>query len=103
MTQAFLVAALLAAWLATAASAQAPPKSEEKETGLAAVYSQALDGHATASGQPYDPTKLTASHRTLPFGTNIRVTNPTTKQSVVLRVNDRGPKQAGRIVEISQA
>ena len=79
------------------------PAAGEKETGIAAVYSDALNGHVTASGQLYDRTKLTAAHKTLPFGTKIKVTNPKNKRSVVLRVNDRGPVQLGRILDISPA
>jgi rare lipoprotein A len=75
----------------------------EKETGMAAVYSDVLHGHVTASGQVYDRTKLTAAHKTLPFGTKIKVTNPKNNRSVVLRVNDRGPMQAGRMIDISPA
>jgi rare lipoprotein A len=75
----------------------------EKETGLAAVYSDALHGRVTASGQTYDRAKLTAAHKTLPYGTRIKVTNPRNNRSVILRVNDRGPVQAGRILDISPA
>jgi rare lipoprotein A len=88
--------------LASSVWAQAPAAGE-KETGLAAVYSDALDGHVTASGQTYDKTKLTAAHKTLPFGTKIKVTNPKNNRSVVVRVNDRGPVQAGRMLDISPA
>ena len=75
----------------------------EKESGLAAVYSNKLNGHITASGQTYDKTKLTAAHKTLPFGTRIKVTNAKNNRTVVLRVTDRGPVQAGRILDISPA
>ena len=75
----------------------------EKETGLAAVYTSSLNNHITASGQRYDPSKLTAAHKTLPYGTKIRVTNPKNNKSVVVRVNDRGPVQNGRILDISPA
>lgn len=71
------------------------------ETGLAAVYSNKLHGRATANGERYDRNKLTTAHKTLPFGTLVRVTNVKNKKSVVLRVNDRGPTQAGRVVDIS--
>jgi rare lipoprotein A len=74
-----------------------------KETGLAAVYSSRLNGHTTSSGQTFDQKKLTAAHRTLPFGTKIKVTNPKNHRSVVLRVNDRGPAQRERILDISSA
>jgi rare lipoprotein A len=96
---------LITAFVLTLASsvwAQAPAAAE-KQTGLAAVYSDALDGHVTASGQVYDKSKLTAAHKTLPFGTKIKVTNPKNNRSVGVRVNDRGPVQAGRMLDISPA
>lgn len=73
------------------------------ETGLAAVYSDKLHGRKTASGQVYDRNKLTTAHNALPFGTKVKVTNVKNDKSVVLLVNDRGPKQAGRVVDISPA
>jgi len=79
------------------------PAAGEKETGLAAVYSDKLTGHRTASGQVYDPAKLTAAHKTLPFGSKIKVTNTKNNKSVVLRINDRGPVQQGRVLDISPA
>ena len=74
-----------------------------KETGLAAVYTNLLDGHVTASGQRYDKTQLTAAHKTLPYGTKVKVTNLKNNRSVVLTINDRGPVQAGRILDVSAA
>jgi rare lipoprotein A len=71
------------------------------ESGLAAVYSDKLAGRRTASGQLYDPSKFTAAHKTLPFGTHVKVTNPKNGKSVVVRINDRGPMQAGRILDLS--
>ncbi len=55
----------------------------------------------TASGEQFNPRDLTAAHRTLPFGTRLRVTNLATGQSVSVRVNDRGPFIAGRVVDVS--
>ncbi|NYF89824.1 septal ring lytic transglycosylase RlpA family protein [Tunturiibacter empetritectus] len=75
----------------------------QKETGLAAVYSSRLNGHVTASGQMYNGSALTAAHKTLPYGTKIKVTNTKNDKSVVLQVNDRGPVQAGRILDITPA
>lgn len=72
-----------------------------EETGLAAVYSDKLAGHRTASGKRYNPHQLTAAHRTLPFGTRVLVTNVKNGKSVELRITDRGPKQANRILDIS--
>ncbi len=85
---------------ALSAVAQAPALGQ-KESGFAAVYTGRLNHHVTASGQIYDRSKLTAAHKTLPYGTKIRVTNPKNKRSVIVRVNDRGPTQAGRILDLS--
>ena len=74
-----------------------------KETGLAAIYADAHDGHVTASGEVYDKAKLTTAHKTLPFGTKVKVTNPKNDKSVILLVNDRGPVQGARILDISSA
>jgi len=97
-----IVIALALSLVAATARAQTPGTSE-KETGLAAVYSNALHGHRTASGQVYDRRKLTAAHKTLPFGTVVRVTNVQNGKTVDLRINDRGPKQAARVLDISPA
>jgi len=75
----------------------------ETQTGEAAVYGKHLNGHKTASGQRYNAGKLTASHPTLPFGTEVKVTNLKNNKSVTVRVNDRGPKEAGRIMDLSSS
>ena len=62
-----------------------------------------LAGNRTASGEAFDPDDFTCAHRTLPFGTKLRVTNLANGQSVVVRVNDRGPWGRGRVIDISQA
>jgi rare lipoprotein A len=80
----------------------AAPKSKKaghKLSGLASFYR--LTGYKTANGETFDPNLLTAAHRTLPFGTKLRVTNVTTGKSVVVRVNDRGPFIAGRELDLS--
>ena len=92
------IAAVAACTLAAPAARAADP-----ESGLAAVYNDRLTGRKTASGEKYDRNKLTAAHKALPFGSNVRVTNPANKKSVVLRINDRGPTQAGRVLDISPA
>lgn len=73
--------------------------------GLASWYGGAdgLNGARTASGEPFDPASYTAAHRTLPFGTRVRVTFLKTGKSTIVRVNDRGPFVAGRILDISRA
>jgi rare lipoprotein A len=72
-----------------------------EETGLAAVYSDKLAGHLTASGSKYSPTALTAAHKTLPFGTRVRITNVKNGKSVEVKITDRGPRQANRILDIT--
>ncbi|HEY2038427.1 MAG TPA: septal ring lytic transglycosylase RlpA family protein [Edaphobacter sp.] len=81
----------------------APAAASQSESGLAAIYSTRLNGHRTASGQIYNASAMTAAHKTLPFGTTVRVTNVSNHKSVVLRINDRGPVQSGRILDISPA
>jgi rare lipoprotein A len=85
---------------AATAPAAAPAAGME---GLAAYYSNRLDGRKTASGQVFDQTKLTAAHPTLPFGTMVKVTNTKNSRSVVVRINDRGPTHAGRVIDLSRA
>lgn len=71
------------------------------EYGKASYYADKFQGRATASGELYDRDKLTAAHRTLPFGTLCRVTNTTNKKIVTVRINDRGPHVSGRIIDLS--
>jgi len=67
--------------------------------GLASFYSE---GQMTATGERFDRRALTAAHRTLPFGTRVRVTRADTKESVVVRINDRGPFREGRVIDLSE-
>lgn len=69
--------------------------------GLASWYGTFHHGQATASGEPFDMTQLTAAHRTLPLGTRLRVTNLENGRVVGVRVNDRGPYVAGRVLDLS--
>ena len=71
--------------------------------GLAAVYSDKLNGRKTASGQTFRQSELTAAHPSLPFGTMVKVTNTQNSKSVDVRINDRGPTQAGRVIDLSSA
>lgn len=73
------------------------------ETGYASYYSMSMKGNKTASGERYDPYQLTAAHPSLPFGTIVRVTNLFNNESVVVRINDRGPKEKSRIIDLSYA
>lgn len=72
------------------------------QTGLAAYYHAELQGRRTAGGERYDPNAMTAAHRTLPFGTQVKVTNIANNRSVLVRVNDRGPTQLDRIIDVSR-
>jgi rare lipoprotein A len=93
-----LAAALvLAAPLATAAPESGP------ETGIASWYGPEFDGRRTSDGEVYDKEKLTAAHRSLPFGTYLRVLNLDNGSSVVVRVNDRGPFAKDRVIDLSEA
>jgi rare lipoprotein A len=78
----------------------AKPKSNSASDGVASFYRH---GSRTASGERFNPRELTAAHRTLPFGTKVRVTNVANGQSVTVRVNDRGPFVSGRVIDVSHA
>lgn len=71
--------------------------------GEASYYGSELAGNRTASGETFDPEGLTAAHRTLPLGSKVRVTNPRTGASVVVRINDRGPFHGNRVIDLSTA
>ena len=73
------------------------------QEGTASWYGAEFAGRPTASGETFDPTQLTAAHRTLPFGTLLRVTHLGNGRSVVVRVNDRGPFTDRRIIDLSHA
>jgi rare lipoprotein A len=84
-------------------SAARAPAAREVQEGKASYYSDKLAGRSTASGEPYDPKKLTAAHLTLKLGTRIRVTRVDTGATVIVKVNDRGPYGGrGRIVDLSR-
>ena len=71
--------------------------------GLASFYADKFEGHITANGEKYSHTKLTASHLTLPFNTQVKVTNLSNNKSVVVRINDRGPFIKDRIIDLSKS
>jgi rare lipoprotein A len=73
------------------------------ETGIASWYGHPYHGRAAASGEIYDMEQMTAAHRTLPFGAQIRVYNLTNEKTVDVRINDRGPFVDGRIIDLSHA
>jgi rare lipoprotein A len=67
--------------------------------GLASFYGS---GARTATGETFDPNGMTAAHRTLPFGTRVRVTRVDTGDSIIVRINDRGPFKPGRVIDLSR-
>ncbi len=96
-------------WLATAcvcapAWAQAADDvATDLGTGAASYFSREMAGNRTANGETCDPNTLTAAHRTAPFGSRVRVTSIDSGQSVIVRINDRGPFRAGRVIDLSRA
>lgn len=95
-----LIAAMASISAISSGTAQA--QGPKEFAGIASHYGKGYKGK-TASGQMYDPSKLTAAHRTLPFGTRLLVTDKKTKRSVTVIVNDRGPFIKGRVVDLSDA
>jgi rare lipoprotein A len=93
-------AVALAGASACAGSREAAPVMA---AGEASYYADKFNGRPTASGEAYDPNALTAAHRTLPFGTRVRVTDVVSGRSVVVRINDRGPWRKQRVIDLSRA
>lgn len=101
--------AALAAALATCAlfTAPAPALADKGQvvksiSGSASWYGGKFHGRKTANGERYDMNQLTAAHKTLPFGTKVRVTNKNNGKSVVVRINDRGPFVGRRVIDLSR-
>ena len=87
--------------------AQVPYKTDPKligykEHGIASFYSIKYQFRKTSSGERFNQLALTAAHRTLPFGTRVRVTNLKNNRSVVVKINDRGPFIDGRIIDLTR-
>ena len=93
---------ILASGFCGEALAQGPqaPSNTRQFSGVASYYNKNYSGR-TASGATYDSGKLTAAHRTLPFGTRVAVTDPRSKRVVTVVVNDRGPFIKGRVLDLS--
>ena len=89
--------------LSDAAPAEAGPKFDPIGSGTASYYGNELAGNRTASGERFDPRALTAAHRTLPFGSKVRVTYAKTGESVIVTINDRGPFHGNRVIDLSKA
>jgi rare lipoprotein A len=78
-------------------------KVAQAVTGEASWYGPGFHGRTTANGETFNQEELTAAHRSLPFGTKVRVTNINNGRSVVVRINDRGPFIGGRVIDLSAA
>lgn len=97
------LALLTLAFLAGCGGGGGEPSSEpgSLQEGKASYYAHKFHGRPTASGEVYDENALTAAHKTLAFGTTVRVTNLNNGKKVVVRINDRGPFVEGRIIDLS--
>ena len=73
------------------------------QTGMASYYGGSWHGKKTANGEIFNENSLTAAHKTLPFGTKVKVTNLDNGKSVVVRINNRGPYSKGRVIDLSKA
>jgi rare lipoprotein A len=98
----FVIIAGAALSFGSATVAQAENSRSHAQSGVASVYSTE-SGHGTASGARLNPGALTAAHRSLPFGTKVRVTNNHNGRSVVVMINDRGPFVRGRVIDLTPA
>jgi len=86
-----------------AVSVRAESRRLPTERGLASWYGEERQGNLTANGELFDMNGLTAAHRVLPMGARVRVTNLKNRKLVTLRINDRGPGIAGRLIDVSMA
>ncbi|MCW3149808.1 septal ring lytic transglycosylase RlpA family protein [Stutzerimonas stutzeri] len=87
----------------TSPASQAEAQRGFSQQGKASYYARMHHGQRTANGERHDQTALVAAHRSLPFGTRVRVTNLANGRQVVVRINDRGPFRRGRIIDLSRA
>ena len=94
---------LACACAARRAPAPNPRAAAHTETGIASWYGEGFHGRRTASGETFDMHALTAAHRTLVFGSIVRVTETQSGESVDVRINDRGPADGARIIDLSYA
>ncbi len=81
------------------------PAGDEQHLGMgeASYYGAGFAGNLTANGEIFNPAEMTAAHRTLPMGSKVRVTNPANGETVIVRINDRGPYHGNRVIDLSEA
>lgn len=108
----FVIVAVLAIALSNCAATKEARHTRHKDsiktanpdfTGIASWYGPGFNGRKTASGERFNMHKLTAAHKTLPFGTVLEITNPENNKSITVKVNDRGPFIKGRVLDLSYA
>ena len=90
-------------WFLIGASKPGGPESSTIVDGVASYYGREHHGKKTANGEIFNMNKLTAAHRSLPFGSQVKVTNLSNQRSVIVQINDRGPYYQGRIIDLSLA
>ena len=99
------VVIVLATGCASTSRSQKPVSGDtilvKPAVGVASYYAHKYHGKKTSSGERYNMHAMTAAHRTLPFGSNVKVTNLQNERSVIVRINDRGPFTKGRIIDVS--
>ena len=96
-----LSATIIASTFVAGVTAEAAERGTQR--GQASWYGPGFHGRRTANGEVFNTNALTAAHRSLPFGTRVRVVNEKTGRSVVVRINDRGPYAKGRIIDLAHA
>ncbi|MDR3166734.1 MAG: septal ring lytic transglycosylase RlpA family protein [Treponema sp.] len=100
---AIIIISLGAAIFGIAQTQQNTGNDSFRQEGIASWYGPEFDGHPTASGEIFDSSLMTAAHPSLPFGTQLRITNKHNNKQVLVRVNDRGPFVSARIIDLSKA
>jgi rare lipoprotein A len=98
-----MLAMALAAIFSNVIKKEEQPKSVYIEYGKASWYGGQFEGRRTASGEIFRTDKMTAAHRDLPFGTMVKVTCIESNQSIVVKINDRGPFVKNRVIDLSKA
>jgi rare lipoprotein A len=98
-----VVCIALGAFVTNAQAEPAETTGKPLQRGVASWYGPGFHGKKTASGERFNTHDMTAAHRTLPFGTKVRVVNRRTGKAVVVRINDRGPYAHGRVIDLSKA
>ena len=101
MTYPPTTATIIATFLSLAGASDASNAAEKDQAGIASTYSG--KGGKTTNGEKTDSEGMTAAHRSLPFGTIVRVTNSQNDRSVLVRINDRGPVTRGRVIDLTPA